>query len=101
MRVQKKGRSKEKNTARTVFRFHFRHAFPPVVRRFRVCRFSGGASVAVEGEVVSAFCFRFSDALDSAGVLVVAPDDTVGDVTTVEDDEVVACCCVGIVLCCF
>ena len=97
--------TKKDDTARTVFQFHFHHAFPPVfvVRRFRVWRFGSGSLVTVEGEFVSEFCFRFSDALEIAGVLV-APDDTVGDVTTVEDDEEIACtccCCVGIVLCCF
>jgi len=57
--------------------------------------------VTVVGDVVSGPCLRLSDALDSAGVLFVAPDETAGDEAgAVEDDEAPGVCC-GIVLCCF
>lgn len=69
---------------------------PVVVRPlFRVARFEGGSGAAGAGDDASA-CFRFNEALDRAGVFIVAPDDTAGD-EAVPD----VCAGGGIVLCCF
>lgn len=68
----------------------------PVVRRFRVARFDGGAASVVVGEVVSKGCLRFRDEFDSAGVFTV---DVGVDEDAVEGAFCEGCC--GMVLCAF
>ena len=82
-----------------------RPAYPPPAVRplLRWGRFAVAWSVFdIVGEATSV-CFRFKVEFAIWGVLVVAPDETVGEAVGAvdEDDPWDCCCCWGIVLCCF